>query len=274
MSDLQTSFHGRRLLVKNLPTLPVALEEARRLADNPKTTVAQLARVIERDQVLSGKVLKIVNSPTYGFPGRIASIQNALILIGFNVIKSLLISAAIFEGVASGMPELWRHSSACSVVCKELGRILRMDNGDELFIAGLLHDIGKVVTLVQLPEAYQEIIRLVHEEDISFHAAETHVLGVAHTHIGAWLLEHWNLPVNLRHAVAYHHRPSVAREYITVASVVHLADFLTCLFECGSGGDDQVPVLDPHALKHLQLTHQKLAIVVDAVGEILELGRI
>ena len=274
MSDLQTSFHGQRLLIKNLPTLPVALEEARRLADNPKTTVAQLARVIERDQVLAGKVLKIVNSPTYGFPGRIASIQNALILIGFNVIKSLLISAVIFENVSSSMSDLWRHSAACSVVCKELGRLLSMDNGDELFIAGLLHDIGKVITAVQLPEAYKAIIRLAREENISYHAAETRVLGIAHPHIGAWLLEHWNLPVGLRHALAYHHRPSAAQEHMTVAAVVHLADFLIRLFECGSGGDDQVPVLDPHALKYLKLTHQKLGMVVDAVGEILELGRI
>ena len=274
MSDLQTSFQGQRLLQKNLPTLPVALEEARRLADNPKTTVAQLARVIERDQVLSGKVLKIVNSPTYGFPGRIASVQNALILIGFNVIKSLLISAAVFENVSSGMPELWRHSAGCSVVCKELGRLLGMDNGEELFIAGLLHDIGKVVTAAQLPEAYEEITHIVREEDISFHEAETRVLGIAHPHIGSWLLEHWNLPVNLRHALAYHHRPSSAKEYMTVASVVHLGDFLTRLFECGSAGDDQVPALDPYALKHLKLTHKKLGMLVDAVGEILELGRI
>jgi len=250
------------------------LEEARRLADDPKTTVAQLARVIERDQVLSGKVLKIVNSPTYGFPGRIASIQNALILIGFNVIKSLLISAAVFEGASTGMPDLWRHSTGCSIVCKELGRLLKLDNCDELFIAGLLHDIGKVITAVQLPEAYKEISRLAREEDISFFAAETRVLGIAHPHIGSWLLEHWNLPVNLRQALACHHRPTAIKEYMTVASIVHLGNFLTRLFECGSGGDDQVPVLDPHALKHLQLTHQKLGMVVDAIGEILELGRI
>ena len=270
MSDLQTSFQGQRLQVKNLPTLPTALEEARRLANDPKTPVAKLAEVIGRDQALSSKVLKLVNSPTYGFPGRIASIQHALILIGFNVIKNLLFAATVFESVSKDMSGLWRHSAGCSVICKELGRLLGREDGDELFISGLLHDIGKVITVVQLPEAYQAIIRLVRKEDISYHEAEMRVLGIAHPHIGNWLLEQWNLPKNLRDAVAYHHHPTAAREHVTIASIVHLADFLVQLFEYGNGGDDHVPWLDPHALKHLKLTKHKLGMVVDSVGEILE----
>jgi len=269
MSDLQTSFHGKRILVQNLPTLPVALQEAKRLADNPQTTVAQLAEVIGHDQVLSGKVLKMVNSPTYGFPGRIASIQNALLLLGFNVVRCLIISTVVFESMAKSMTALWRHSVGCSIACSELGRLLKMEV-DELFIARLLHDIGKVITAVQLPEAQEEIDRLVRKENITCREAEERVLGMVHSRISGWLAGHWNLPATLRHALTYHHRPMSAKEYITIASLVHIGDFLTRLFECGSGGDDQVPLLSPHALKHLGLNQQKLGTVMDILGAKLE----
>jgi HD-like signal output (HDOD) protein len=270
MSDLQTSFNNQRLLVKNLPTLPLALQEASRLADNPKTTYIQLADVIRRDQVLSGKVLKMVNSPTYGFPGRIASIHNALVLLGFNVIKSVIISTVVFDHIPKGMMELWRHSTGCSTACSELGKLLKIENADELLIAGLLHDIGKVVIAVQLPEAQKEIGQLAREEGLTRRQAETRVLGLDHARVGAWLAEHWNLPVSLRYALGYHHHPMNAQNGVTAAAIVHVGDFLTCLFEHGSGGDDHVPALDPHAFKHLGLNQQKLGMAIDIIGEKFE----
>ena len=267
MSDLQTSFQDQRLLVKNLPTLPLALEEARRLAENPNTTIPQLAAVICRDQVLSGKVLKMVNSPAYGFPGRIASIQNALVLLGFNVIKSLIISTLVFESMSQGMTGLWRHSVGCSIACSELGKVLGMKNTDELFIAGLLHDIGKVITAVQLPDAQKEIVQLVQEKDISYHDAEEKVLGLAHPRISAWLAEHWNLPAALRYSMAYHHRPASTQHYTEFVCIVHIGNFLTRLFEFGSGGDENVPQLNPYSFKPLNLNQQKFSLAIDNIGE-------
>jgi len=274
MSDLQTSFQGRWILAKNLPALPVALQEAMRLAQNPDTTIAELAAVIGHDQSLAGNMLKLVNTPAYGFPGRITSVHNALILLGFNLIKSLLLSAVIFEGASDDMSGLSRHSAGCAVACRELGRKLKLPNGDDLFIAGLLHDIGKVIIAVQLPEAYKEIARLTREEELALAEAEERVLGMTHPHIGAWLAEQWNLPATLRNALAWHHSPASAPQPVTVAAIVHIGDFLTCLFEYGSHGDDRVPLLDPHAFKHLELDRRTLGAVVDTVGAVFESGKV
>ena len=274
MSDLQTSFQGQRIQVKSLPVLPAALQEAQRLAENPNTTIARLAEVIGHDQALAGNVLKAVNAPTYGFPGRITSVQNALVLLGFNIVKSLLLSSVVFESASGDMAGLWRHSSGCAVACRELGRLLNMKNTDDFFIAGLLHDIGKVITAAQLPEAHEGIVRLTRGQDIVFLEAEERVLGMAHPHIGAWLAEHWNLPVSLQQALAYHHCPASAPQDATIASIVHVGDFLTCLFEYGNNGSDHVPLLDPHAFKHLELSRQKLGMVVDTIGETFELGKV
>ncbi|MDR0239794.1 MAG: HDOD domain-containing protein [Deltaproteobacteria bacterium] len=270
MSDLQTSFRNQRLLLKNLPTLPAVLQEARRIADTQKTTVSQLAAIIGRDQSLAGKVLKLVNSPTYGFPGRIASIQNALVLLGFNVIKSLIISTVVFESMPAGMTELWRHSVGCAAACRELGCLLKMENSEEFYIAGLLHDVGKVVIAAQLPEAHKEICRLVREENVTRLVAEERVLGITHPRVGSWLAEHWNLPANLCAALAFHHHPASARDHMSIASGVHIGNFLASLFEFGNGGDDKVPLLDPRAFKLLGLNHQKLSMLTDILGEKFE----
>ena len=272
MADLQTSFNDQRLMEKNLPTLPLALQEALRLAENPKTSLVQLGDVIQRDQVLSGKALKMVNSPTYGFPGRIASIHNALVLLGFNVVKSVLISTVVFENTPTGMKELWRHSTGCSTACKELGKLLKVEDPNELLIAGLLHDIGKVVIAAQLPEAKKEIDRLVREDDIPLREAEKQILGLDHSRVSAWLAERWNLPLSLRSALAHHHHPMNSQNGITAAAIVHVGNFLTKLFEHGSGGDSHVPALDPHAFKHLGLNQQKLGMALDIIGEIFEAG--
>jgi HD-like signal output (HDOD) protein len=263
--ELRTQRKGEILAVKDLPTLPGVLQEVAILVEDPNTSTDQISKAISKDQVLSAKVLKMVNSPIYGFPGRIGSIQHALVLLGFNVIKGIIISTSVFDVMNENMKGLWEHSLGCALASSAIARAIGCRDPEEYAVAGLLHDIGKVVAAVQLPESRIEIDALVKEKDISYRKAEAEVLGFAHDRINLWLSSYWNLPPNLKEGLSYHHRPMSASLYPRVAQVVHVADFLARLYGVGSGGDDQVSVLDEGVLETLEITPEVLFKVMDSL---------
>ena len=265
--NLTTQYKGEVLAVKSLPTLPSALVEMNRMLDDPNISGDQIADLISRDQVLSAKVLKMVNSPIYGFPGRISSVHHALVLLGFNVVRGLLLSTTVFENLPVGMSKLWDHSIATSLASAEAARILKLKDPGEFAVAGLLHDIGKVVIEVQLPEASKEIRKLIKDKDLNIRQAEERVLGFRHDKVNGWLANTWRLPLILREGITYHHNPSSAPNYQEVAACVQLGDFLARVFQQGSGGDDQAPEISPQTFKILGLNQQILVEVLDEVTE-------
>lgn len=263
MQDLSTNYKGRILEAKNLPALPAAVSEINRLMNDPNSSTEQIAKVMERDQALAAKVLKMVNSPIYGFPGRISSIRHSLVLLGVNVIRGIIISSAIFDTMNKSMLGLWEHSVASSLASLEIAKASGLEHPEEYSIMGLLHDIGKMVFSMQIPEAKQEIDNLVKSQDMLFRNAEKELLGFGHEKINGWLCEHWNLPLNLKEGMVYHHAPHLAQFHPEAASVVHVADFMARLFECGNGGDDNVPQLDARALRTLGLNHNIIENIMD-----------
>lgn len=271
--DLRTKHKDCILAVKALPTLPSALLEIAVLFENPDASLEQISAIISRDQVLCARVLKMVNSPIYGFPGRISSIHHALILLGFNVVRGLVISTSVFEVTNEHMRGLWEHSLACALASSAVARAIDCPNPEEYAVAGLLHDIGKVVTAVQLPDSRQAIEDLVREQDISYRQAEKEVLGFAHDRVNLWLCTCWNLPPNLKEGLTLHHRPMSAMLYPTMAQVVHVGDFLARLFGQGNPGDDQISALDPHVLNALGLSFGQLFAIMDHLeGEFMRLA--
>ncbi len=266
INDLDTNYKGMILAVKSIPTLPIALQKAMALMDGPRTNIAKIGEIIAQDQSLTARVLKMVNSPIYGFPRRIASIHNALVLLGVNAVRGLLISSVVFEIVSRHMAGLWGHSVACSTACKIIAKHLRFKEEEEYMLAGLLHDFGKVVISLQLPDAVRDIVSLVRNEDISFYEAEKLILGFGHTRVNAWMAAHWNLPIGITEAMTYHHNPMASENYKSITSVVHLGDFFARVFEVGHPGDTNVSEVSPHALKHLGLDQNDLREIVDRIG--------
>ena len=243
----------------NLPTLPTVVAKMIELVDNPKTTASSLGKLISSDQVLTAKVLKLANSAFYAFPRKIATVNLAIVVLGFDMIKNLVLSVSVIDRFSKesdrgfDVMKFWEHSVGCGVA----GRMVAGEYGyrvsGEVFTSGLLHDIGKLILREYLKVEFQEIVEIVEERDISFIEAEREVLGVTHTEIGGWLGDKWNLPGQLVEAIRTHHHPEEAQKAPELTALVHFSDVLCRFSEVGYGGDDVVPPLDEGASHLLRL---------------------
>jgi HD-like signal output (HDOD) protein len=258
--------------VEDLPTLPRTLLRITEFINDPRASAKDLARIITDDQVLTARLLKLVNSSFYGFPQRIATVTDAILLIGFDAIRSLLLTTSVFDlfparTVRSRRDQelLWDHSLGCAVGAKVIAGAVRHQKIEELFVAGLLHDIGKIVEMTLRPGDFAQITARVAERRQLISVAEMEVLGCTHADIGRLLAERWNLPVKLVSVIAWHHTPMAAGAFAAESSIVHLADILARALQLGSGGDDKVPPLDRAAWDLLKLKPSSLDEIMAAM---------
>ncbi|SPD73196.1 Metal-dependent phosphohydrolase, HD subdomain [uncultured Desulfobacterium sp.] len=251
--------------VRDLPTLPRTVLKITELVNNPKSSAKDLAKVITDDQVLTARLLKLVNSSFYGFPQKISTVTGAIVLLGFDAIRNLLLTTSVF-GLFPRRPRtdtfrmelFWDHSLGCAIGAKVIGDYMRYDKVEELFVSGLLHDIGKIVELLFLPEDFSKVISTVKEEDILMSEAENRVLDYSHAQIGEMLAERWNMSSKLINVIAHHHQPALAGRFSREAAIVHLADILCRAIDIGSGGDNKIPPLNKEAWDALQLKMSSL----------------
>ncbi len=266
----------QKLLSKigNLPTLPQVVEQVMTLVEDPDTTSAQLADVISTDQALMTKVLKVVNSAYYGMPRRIATLRQATVILGFNTVKNLVLSASIFDSFGRGdenggfdRVKFWEHSIGAGTAAKVLAQRIRLGQPEELFVAGLVHDIGKVVIDDYLHDEFVRIVQIVRDKNCRILEAESEVLGVGHPYVGQLLAEKWNLPGILTESIAYHHTPQMALNHKKYVAIVHLADAIARLENLGNGGDSQTPVIDPKSWSMLGIPETELGELILKIEE-------
>jgi len=265
--DKRARFRKALREVKNLPTLPGIISKLTRMAEDPNTTTEQMGRVISKDHILAAKLLKLVNSAFYGFPQKISSLNSAIILLGFNVIKSLIISSSIFELMESQDVELWEHSLGCAVVSSVVAKRLGMSDPEEVSTAGLIHDIGKVAIKMELRPEFDALRQMVHDRQVPMLAAEKELLGIDHAEVGGWLAKSWNLPAKLVEPISCHHNPQEAKDEKLSTSIIHFSDILIRGLGYGHGDDIWVPPLSKTAWQVLNLTQQDLDEIIEEVEE-------
>ncbi|MFO0775748.1 MAG: HDOD domain-containing protein [Nitrospiraceae bacterium] len=260
----------------DLPTLPHIVQKLAATIGRENVSAEDIGSLIEKDQVLSAKVLRLANSPLYGFPARIASVAHAVVVLGLNVVKGLTLCASAFDMMKdAGMTHLWRHSLGVAMTSHILATRAHLRNPEELFVAGLMHDIGKVVLCVKWPDTAAKLTQgaaKLKDKDPTILEVEQAVLSLSHADVGGALAQAWHLPTSLREPILYHHYPTLARDAAQQTAIVHVADVIVKAMGCGNPGDDMVPVLSQPAWEMVGLNDKALAECLEqASGEFLSI---
>jgi putative nucleotidyltransferase with HDIG domain len=266
MSDKRSELKNIIMDTKTLPTLPVVISKLNSLAENEKSSVQEMARIVSSDQILSARILRLANSPSYGFY-RVSTISNAMILLGINVVKSLALSSSFFEIMEKESVGLWEHSLGVGVAANLLARKLGLPECEEIATAGLLHDIGKVIISQKCHDAETLIRGVVRDKQTSMQDAEREILDTDHAEVGGWLSKCWFLPDKLSEPIAFHHDVALAVNHRVKTAVVHIADALIKACGFGDSGDTYVPLIQDSAWDVLKLTDQHIVELVDELAD-------
>lgn len=253
----------------NIATIPDIVGKLRRSMDSRSASAMAVGEEISKDQVLAAKVLRLVNSGFYGFRTPITTITQAMVLLGFDVVKTLVLSASvldILELMNKYLLGLWEHSLATARVANALADRMRLPNPEEIAVAGLLHDLGKVIIAQRFPAENREIRAVVESGQHLQFDAERMVLGVTHPEVGMWLLRKWGLPDKLIYPIAYHHAFHRSRDFADRTAIIHVADIICRARGFGYAGDKRIPAINAEAWALLQIPMSE----VDEIYQLLE----
>ncbi len=251
----------------SLPEIPSIVFELNEVIANPLSSAEDIAQVVQRSPSLTALLLKIVNSPFYGFPSKIDKISLAVTLIGTREISGLALGISIlsqFNNIPKEILSMYsflRHSLACGIISRILAAHKSIPQTEQLFVSGLLHDLGRLILYSYFPEESRNIIGRARLSDRLLYQQENDYLGCNHTHLVKQLLQQWKLPMVLENNVFYHHSPSEAQQPIP-ATLVHLADVITNSLGIGTSGERYVPPLDTVAWENLGLSPTCFDVVV------------
>ena len=245
----------RRLArLKTVPTLPKVLESVASALEDQDVNFESVADLIEIDQALTSQILRLANSAFYSTQGNVSRVNQALLVLGAVVTRSVVLSSAVLDIRNVGLRGFWEHSLGCAVAAGAIAKATGHCHPEEVTAAGLLHDLGKVVLYKELPDAFEHILARAADDKRSFRDAERAVLGTDHCEIASWLVDKWRFPACLAEPIVFHHTPTQARIAQDETAIVHVANSLVRGLGYGSGGDGLVPAVDVRAWKRLGLT--------------------
>jgi HD-like signal output (HDOD) protein len=270
--------------ISRMPSLPVTVSKILQICNDPKTSPSDLNQVISLDPVLMGRVMKLINSAYYSLPNQITSLVRAIIMLGINTVKNLALSTAVLGNLSSkknfqalNIDGFWRHSLCVGVTAKLLAAKRKRDAKqlEEYFVAGLLHDVGKIPLNNKLSAEYVEALSLTDREHLSLYVGEERTTGVNHSEVGRLIIKNWNLGVVMEDVVFFHHfldqYPGANRDVLlTVAA----ANFFANTNQIGFSGDRYPEKLPPYVFEELGIGWEDLEALEDSVNKEIDKAKI
>lgn len=221
----------------SLPTVVVRVVE---MLTSDRYSTADIGKVVAQDPALTARLLKIVNSPYYGFSGRVDTVSRAVALVGVDVLYTLILTASVVRGfqripsALANMDDFWLHSLCCGEIARLLAREAGVLHGERLFIAGLLHRVGSLVFYTKLPEQARQVLEAAAGDEQRLPALEQALIGYTYAEVGAELARVWRLPPALQAAIRWQLQPERAEDYRVEAGLVFLASRLKSAYLCGT----------------------------------------
>jgi HD-like signal output (HDOD) protein len=263
-----------RELVEDAGTLaspPKIYHELLHVLEHPHSSSGDLAAVINDDPGLAARVLKVVNSAFFGFPRSIETVSSAVTVIGTAQIRDLAMATSVmsaFRGISPDLVELesfWLHSLACGAAARAVAVRRGEANAERFFLAGLIHDVGRLVMYLRAPEPSRDVLARARALQEPVWKVEREVFGFDHAGVGRILCEEWRLPPSCIEAVGFHHMPSLAREFPVEAGAVHVGDVVAVALALGNSGEQRVPGFDVDAWRLLGLDVQCTPLLLEDI---------
>lgn len=259
----------------DLPAMPQVAEKARQIISKETSTFHDLAQVIETDQAIAARVLKLANSPYYGQAGKVTALQRASVVLGMKTLNELLTIACAggllgpqLKGYGLESGDLWLHSLAAAGCAKMIAAKHNPALADDAFSAALIHDCGKLILdkyILERQAAFGKYI----DEGKSFLAAEKDILGFDHAQLAADVCTKWLIPKNLATAIEFHHNPAAARGNELV-NIVHAADGIALMSGIGSGIDGMLYEVDGNVMDALGISNETIGLLISDISEYVE----
>lgn len=264
--------------VKELPPMPQTVFKAREILGDPKSSAQEVARLLETDQAIAAKILKMANSPYYGVMGKVSSIQHASVVLGYKTLAEIVTLAggsavlgSTLEGYDLAAGDLWRHSLGVAFGSKIIASRKHPALANDAFAAGLIHDVGKLVLDPYVKERKEAFQAFMAGEQRPFLLAEKEILGFDHGEIASELCKAWNVPQTLLNAIRHHHAPAKGNGNVLTA-MVHTADVIALMSGIGVGMDGLLYEMDNQSMQTLGLQESDITTLmmemVDSVGNV------
>ncbi len=246
----------------NLPAFPEIVSEIAMMCDDPTISISSMVRVIAKDQGIAFKLLSVANSPLYGLPRKVATLEFAILLIGFQETKNIVLAISLMEAFKikddshMKFKDLYTHAYLTATLAKRMTEDLRFKFSNEAFVAGLLHDLGLAIIHRYFHSSFLKIINDVVDKNLSFNEVELEELGMTHSEIGGFLAEKYNFAPILVDSIQYHHNSAEAVESKTLASLIHLADYTVNFSRTGFNYWDKDLELDDRIVDILEFANK------------------